>query len=157
MKKQPSAFFCFKIDEQSLAIPLLTVETVIMATAVIEVPESPPAIHGIIDFHGEILPVINLRYRLKLPLFPIRVSDIFIIAETAKRKIAVVADSAKGVIVPVETDLVSAVDVDPGFKSEGMIRGDDGIFMIYDIEQFLSDVDVTAMQTAMEKQSQDNK
>jgi purine-binding chemotaxis protein CheW len=157
MKKQPAEFFCFNIDNQSFAIPLLTVERVLMATEVLEVPESPSVIHGIIDYLGMIIPVINLRYRLKLSLFPVRISDIFIIAETTKRKIAMVADSANGVIVPVETDLVSAEDVDSGFKSEGMIRRDDGILLIYDIEKFLSEEDEIQIQIAIDKQSQDNK
>ena len=157
MKNQHTEFFCFKIDNQSLAIPLLTVERVLMATEVLEVPESPPVIHGIIDFHGLIIPVINLRHRLKLPLFPIRISDIFIIVETSKRKMALVADSANDVIVHVETDLVRAEDVDPGFKSEGMLRRDDGIVLIYDIEKFLSEQEEAVVQIAIDKLSQDNK
>lgn len=157
MNNQPAAFFCFNIDQQSLAIPLLAVEKVLMAAAVTEVPESPPVIHGIIDYQGMIIPVINLRYRLKLPLFPVRINDIFIIAETSVRKVAMVADSANGVIVPAHTDLVNADDVDRGFKSEGMIRRDDGIVLIYDIEQFLSEQDEFELQAAIAKHSQNNR
>lgn len=142
--------FCFTIEKHLFAIPVNTVDQVLMAVAVTPVPNSPPVIYGVIDYHGVVVPVINLRFRLKLPAQPVRVNDVFIIAETSKRTIALVADEGNEVIVADSTDRVSAIDLDTGFGSAGFFRRDDGIIVIYDVEKFLTDKEEIELQTAIE-------
>ncbi len=145
--------FCFKLDNKQIAIPLANVDQVLMAMAVLPVPDSPPLIYGLIDYHGKIIPVINLRYKLKLPEQPIRSSDVFVIADTALRKIAIVADEAKGVIVPATKDLAAAADIGSGLNAEGFLRCDDGIIIIYDLEKFLSEEDNIYLNQIIENQT----
>jgi purine-binding chemotaxis protein CheW len=141
MENQPAEIFCFTIENQQFAIPLTCVDQVLMAVAVSPVPNSSELLHGLIDYHGTLVAVINLRFRLKLPLKPIRISNRFIIANTSKRKIALVADEVYGVIVPEIKDLISADDLDTDLEATGILRRDDGIILIYDIEGFLSNQD----------------
>jgi purine-binding chemotaxis protein CheW len=144
--------FCFKLDNKQIAIPLANVDQVLMAVEVLPVPDSPQLIYGLIDYHGKIIPVVNLRHKLQLPEQPIRSSDVFVIADTAIRKIALVADEAKGVVVPVIKDLAAAGDIGYGLNVEGFLRCDDGIIMIYDIEKFLSEDDEIYLNQVIENQ-----
>lgn len=156
MKHQSEKLFCFTIEKQQFAIPLDTVDLLLLATAVIPVPNSPAAIHGVINYHGVIVPVINLRHKLNLPGQPIRACDMFILADSSKRKIALVADSVTGVIVPELNDLATAVDIDPGFGAAGFLRREDGIVLIYDLESFLSGEEYLDLMDAMEQRTSDN-
>ncbi len=152
MVNKSAEIFCFTIGTNQFAIPLSTVDRVISAVAVSPVPNAPPVIHGIFDYHGMLVPVINLRQRLKMTDYPVRINDIFILADTAKRKIALVADYANGLVNVVTKDLICASDLDPGFEAKGILRRDDGIILIYDIEQFLAEQDEIDLQEALDKQ-----
>ena len=126
-----------------------------MAVEVSPVPNAPQVIHGLIDYHGMVVPVINLRCRLQLPEQPIRRNDIFIIADTSIRKIALVADAAKDVISIPGIDRVSSARVDPGIEAGGILRLDDGIILIYDIEKFLSGKEEKELQEAITMQNKE--
>ena len=152
MKNQHAEIFCFSIENRHFAIPLEAVGQVLMATAVLPVPNAPPFIHGLIDYHGLVVPVINLRSRLKLPQQPVRVHDIFIIACTSNRTIALVADEAIGVVTPDTKDLVFETGFVSDFEASGFLRRDDGIILIYDIEKFLSREEDIEVQAAIDDQ-----
>jgi len=148
---------CFTIENRQFAIPVPVVDTVIRAVAVLPVPNAPEVIHGIFDFHGLVLPVINLRHRLNLPDQPVRPTDVFIIADTNKRKLALVADRADGIVSSKVSQVADALDIDPAFESEAILLRDDGIVLIYDIEKFLSASDEMQWNQALEKQYEKNK
>lgn len=153
MRNQPSDVFRFTIEEIHLAIPLSTVDRVIRSVSVATVPNAPAVIHGIIDYYGLLVPVINLRYRLKLQNLPVRAGDIFILADTPLRKLALVADTAEGVVAPLANDMVTAASLDKGFEADGMLRRDDGIILIYDLEKFLSPEEERELDIALVNQT----
>ncbi len=148
-------FFCFTIENRRFAIPVSVVDTVIMAVTVLPVPNAPQVIYGVFDFHGVVLPVINLRQRLNLPDQPVRISDVFIVADTKKRKLALVADRAVGIITPTAMELIHATDIDQGFESDTILHLEDGMVLIYDIEKFLSAHDEIELNQALEKHNED--
>ncbi|MEI7499865.1 MAG: chemotaxis protein CheW [Bacteroidota bacterium] len=149
MVNQHIEIFCFTIDGIQFAVPLSTVDRVIRAVAVSPVPNAPKVIYGIFDYQGRVVAAINLRHRLKLPEQPIAIDHVFILAETQKRKLALVADRADGIVVPSSKDLINASDLDSGFEADGILRRDDGIILIYDIEKFLSASEEIELQDAI--------
>ena len=157
MADQTSDIFCFRIDNLQLAIPFSTVDRVLRAVEITQVPNSPSLIYGIFDYHGKVVAAINLRHRLKLPSQPVRIHDVFIIAKTRNREIALVADRAEGIIHPQARDLSDAADLDAGFEAGGILRRDDGIILIYDIEKFLSAQDDLELQQVIQTNDQETK
>ncbi len=55
----------FQMAGETYALEIKQVEGIINMLAIARVPKSPPHIEGVINLRGEILPVINLRRRLK--------------------------------------------------------------------------------------------
>lgn len=151
MKTKNREIFCFTIDHQQLAIPLANVVRVVMACEVSTVPNAPPVIHGIINLHGTVVPVINVRQRLKMKLQPIHPQDLFIIADTRERRIALVADKVSGLRMAAEKETVTGRDVDKGFDAAGIFMSDDGLILIYDLELFLSAEEEIALMEEIEK------
>jgi purine-binding chemotaxis protein CheW len=130
-------YLCFSVDTVKLGIPLKYIDRVINAVAVCPLPNSPSTIHGLIDFYGTLVPVINLRNRLKLNELAINPNQIFVVVNTSVRKLILVADSVQGLMSLQTTDIVPAKSFDQDLESMDIYRSDNGIILIYDTEKFL--------------------
>ncbi len=130
-------YLCFSVDTIKLGIPLKYVDRVINAVAVCLLPNSPSTIHGLIDFYGTLVPVINLRKRLNLNELAINPDQIFVVVNTSVRKLVLVADSVHGLMSLQTSEIVPAKSFDQDLESMDIYRSDNGIILIYDTEKFL--------------------
>lgn len=128
----------FRLEQQRFAIDSESVCNIIRALAVTEVPEAPSYLYGVMNLHGEILPVINLRNRLNFPELPIRVEDHFLICHSSKRKLVLVVDEVYGVETLSEVNFISTEKINPGLKISRMTKDEQGIILIYDLEELLN-------------------
>lgn len=141
--------FCFNVDDHRYAFPLISVDRIIQAVAVHAVPNEPPLLYGLFDYFGMLVPVINFRYRLNLPTYPIRAGDYFLIVDTPVRKLALVIEDVGEVIRVSATDLFPSSFIE-GDHVSGIIRRDDGIILIYDLEALLSKQEEAIIQELLE-------
>jgi purine-binding chemotaxis protein CheW len=96
--------FTFTAEGRSYALPLDDVEHVLRAVEVRPLPESPYAVRGVIDIHGEVRPVVDVRRRLGLPESPITPETQFIVTSTTPTVVLMV-DEVVGIIdVPEAAD-----------------------------------------------------
>ncbi len=130
--------FCFTISDIRLAIPLTAVVKVIRAVEVTPVPNVPKIFHGLINYHSNIIPVINLRHRFNLVETDIIPEQVFLLTKTNDRTIALVADKAEGVVVSKRENIFSAEFLNQSVEATGLILTTDGIVFIYDIEKFIN-------------------
>lgn len=128
----------FRLDEQRYALPMRGVERILRAAEVTRLPKAPAIMLGVINLDGRVLPVLNIRSRLGLPECEIRPADHFLIAQTVRRTVVLVIDEALGVIERPPGDIVGRAIL-PGLEqTRGVIRLDDGLALIHDLEGFLS-------------------
>lgn len=129
----------FSLDEPRYALYLSTVERVVRAVEITPLPKAPGIVLGVINFQGEIIPVIDIRDRFHLPLRERDLEDQFIIAHTSKRLVVLAVDSVAGVY---EIDTPQIVEVEGAFPYTDYISGiakvDTSIILITDLEKFLS-------------------
>jgi purine-binding chemotaxis protein CheW len=140
----------FIVEDQRYALPLKSIVRIVNATEVTKLPNAPDGVLGIINFQSEIIPVLNLRQRLNLPEREINPTHHFLIALTAKRKVALFIDRPQDVI---EIDQSLLVDSDH-FSSDieqiqGVIKLNDGLVLIYNLEKLLSPGDVLILDEAL--------
>ncbi|MCG3147873.1 MAG: Chemotaxis protein CheW [Verrucomicrobiae bacterium] len=130
----------FALDEQRVALPLSVVERVVRAVEVTPLPIAWTIVLGAINFHGQILPVFNLRRRLRLPDREMELSDHIIIAKTARRLVALVVDAAVGVLACPEKEIVPPEAIVPGIADlvSGVVKQPNGMIFIHDLDRFLS-------------------
>lgn len=127
----------FSLAEQQFALPVQWVEQVVRAVAVTPLPKSPPVVQGIIDFRGEVVPVMDIRQRLDLPPRPMTLSDQIIIARTRGRHIAFCVEAIIGVVEWDGVDFVAAQTLVPGVEFlDGVVRNQDGMILVYDPDAF---------------------
>ncbi|OFY49732.1 MAG: hypothetical protein A2W85_07675 [Bacteroidetes bacterium GWF2_41_31] len=144
MSNQNCTLLCFFLADRRFAIPLTNVESVIRAVAVSSVPDANEFFHGVFDFHGEIMPVLNLRKRFGLPSKPIEINDRFIIVSSNVGMFAMVVDEVEEIRKPPEEDIscvdvsLSSPDRSNDLKKLPFLSNEDGVIAIYDVKILLN-------------------
>lgn len=132
-------FVVFQVGGQRYALQLSCVERVIHAVEIAALPKAPAIVLGVINVHGEIVPVVNIRRRFNLPERDLALSDRFMICRTSKRRLALIADSVANVAEYSSETIVAAETILPGMEYiEGVAKLPDGLILIHDLEKFLS-------------------
>lgn len=142
----------FRLDQQRYAVPLVAIERVVRAVEVTPLPKAPAIVLGLIDMHGQVLPVLNVRRRFRLPNREIRPADWFLLAHTSRRMVALVVDASDGVIEASDADIIESARISPGVEGfPGVIRLPDGLVLVHDLEKFLSLDEARALDEALEE------
>ncbi len=135
-------FFLFSIEERHFALKLEGVERAYPAVAVTPLSDGPDLVLGIINLHGRIIPVVDLRRRLGYPNRPVRLDDSLVIAHTAHathRHIAFFADKVEGIVEGQEGAVIEADEVVPGLEYvQGVMQIGDNLVLIHDLDRLLS-------------------
>lgn len=142
----------FKLDEQQYALHLEAVERIVSAAAITPLPKAPDIVLGILDIHGEIVPVINVRKRFRKAEKELHPSDQFIIARARSLKVALVVDAAHGVVDWTGSSNIAPDEILSGMEYvAGVTRTDEGLVLIHDLDKFLSPGEEQLLLEAMER------
>jgi len=142
----------FTLDEQRYALHLSAVERVVRVIEITPLPKVPEIVLGVINMHGRIIPVVDTRKRFRLRECEIGLSDQLIIANTDTRPVALIVDSVTGVTEQSKDRIVQAEKIVPGTEYvEGVLKLDDGMVLIHDLDGFLSLKEEKALERAMRR------
>lgn len=129
----------FSLDNRRFALPVSSMERVFPVVEVTPLPDAPDIVTGIVNIHGSIIPVFNIRRRFHLPETDVNLTNKLIIAHTTSRSVGIVVDAVSNVMEYTEKDIVNADKIIPGMEYiNGLIKLDDGMILIHDIDKFLS-------------------
>jgi len=146
----PLSLVVFSLDEQRYALRLASVERAVRMVEITSLPRAPEIVLGVIDAQGEIMPVLDIRRRFRLPERQPGIADQLIMARTATRCVALVADAVVDVITLPADELVEPASILSQLDCvEGVARLDDGLVFIHDLDAFLSLEEEQALTTAL--------
>jgi purine-binding chemotaxis protein CheW len=129
----------FALEDQRYALHLSAVKRIVRAVEMTPLPKAPEIVIGVINIQGRIIPVFNIRRRFHLPEREIELSDQLIIANTARRTVALVVDTVDGVIERLSEEVTPADQVLPRIEYvEGIVKLENGLVLIHDLDKFLS-------------------
>jgi chemotaxis signal transduction protein len=141
--------FGFSLDERLLALPLGVVQRAFFSVEVTLLPGASEIIAGVINYHGTVLPVVDIRVRFGSPKKEILPSDRFVLIRTPKRMLVVIASDVTGVMKP-SVPVTPPGDILPGSRYiTGLTPGEERLILIYDPDAFLSLDEETALETAL--------
>ena len=129
------ALVTFTLDEQRFALPCMGIRQIIPMVEITQIPDAPQDTLGIINLHGQIIPVLNIRARLNLPEKSYDVLDSLLIAQPDGQAFAfIVADPsflslANVQSVRVENPIQGATQVN------GIIKDEEGLIKLLDMHQ----------------------
>jgi purine-binding chemotaxis protein CheW len=135
----PNQLLAFVLGEQQYALPLTTVQRVVRMVEVTPLPSAPEVVLGVIDFQGNIIPVMSMRKRFGMSDPESSLSDQLIVAAAGARRVALVVNSVIGVVERMSEEIMDTENIMPGTRYvEGMTRLEDGILFIHDLDRLLS-------------------
>lgn len=144
-------FVVFVLDGQRYGLHPSAVERVVHAVNITPLPKAPDIILGVVNIQGRLIPAINVRRRLGLPEREIALTDRFLVAHTARRPVALVADAVLDVVESAAQSLVPPHDILPMIEClEGVVKLKDGLVLIYDLGIFLSLEEEDSLDRALE-------
>lgn len=129
----------FSLDEQ-YGIPINQVQEIIRVGSITRIPNSPPHMEGVINLRGRILPVLNLRRRLKLPETDITKKSRIVVTEINGKDIGLLVDAVLQVIKVSSEHIDNApeevLDIDSDYIT-GVCRLSKGLVILLDMERLL--------------------
>lgn len=136
---EPNQLAVFVLGDRRYALHLSAVERVVRMVDITPLPEAPSIVLGVVNVRGQVIPVVNVRRRFRLPEREIALTDQLVVARTARRLVALVADAVTDVIACPERDLIAAAHILPevGYV-QGVVKLKDGLVLIHDLDRFLS-------------------
>lgn len=140
----------FTLDVHRYALNLAAVERVVRAVEFVNLPNAPAIVLGVINVHGRIIPLFDVRSRFGLPVRGLALSDQIIIALAGRRNVALVADSVQGVSGYSDESMIPTADILPGNRLiRGVVALPDGLVLIHDLDAFLSPEEQRTLDEAM--------
>jgi len=132
----------FKIGSEEFGVDILNVQEINKMVQITKVPNSPEFVEGVINLRGRVIPIIDLRTRLKLPKIEHNKDTRIIVVEIAAKTIGFIVDSVQEVLrVPMSIteappEIVTGIDSD-FIRSVGKLE--DRLLILIDLEKILSD------------------
>lgn len=132
----------FKIGDEEFGVDILNVQEINKMVTITKVPNSPEFVEGVINLRGRVIPIIDLRTRLKLERKTHDKDTRIIVVEISGKTIGFIVDSVQEVlripanITEAPPELVSGVDSE-FIRSVGKLE--DRLIILIDLEKVLSD------------------
>ncbi len=134
----------------------VSVEKVLRVSQIVEItpiPQAPSSILGIINFMGQVVPVVDLRKRLNLSEKPLSLTDYLIIVQTAHQTVGFTAESIIGLIPAYHENDVPLKDILQNSPViERVIKENDRFILIIDSEKLLNRQEVQKVQKLVDTQ-----
>jgi purine-binding chemotaxis protein CheW len=129
----------FGLESQRYALNLSVVERVLPMAEVSPLPEAPAITLGVINLHGQVIPVLDIRRRFGLPVRDYGLNTHLLVARATRRTLALPVDEVLGVkeIAVVDVTLPETVLSGIG-RVEGIVTLPDGLLFIHNLDTFLS-------------------
>lgn len=133
-----------EVDGARVGVPVERLRGITHAVEVTALAAAPAVVEGVVDYHGELAAVIDLRRRLGHPSRA-GFGDHFVFAQGAARLVALRADRA----LDVAEVAVEAVPPPGDPHLAGVARLPDGLLLIGDLDTFLSAAEQTQLDQAL--------
>jgi purine-binding chemotaxis protein CheW len=144
-----SDILAFEVAEQRHGVLLTHVIEVLRAVAVTKLLKAPPAVEGIVNLRGTIVPVLEIRTRFNLPQKTAEPADLMIVVRASRRHAILRVDQIIGII---SAGIGIFDNSKAGAQSsghKGTVKLPDGLLLVYDLDTFLFDTDAEIFDMAL--------
>ena len=144
-------FLTFTLGAEEYGVDILKVQEIRGYDAVTRIPDTPDFIKGVVNLRGAIVPVIDLRLKLRLSSAEYNSFTVMIVLNISRRVVGIVVDSVSDVIQLAAGQMHAAPEfggqVDTRFIS-GLGTVDERMLILLDIEKLLSSQDMALLPAA---------
>lgn len=143
-----------QIDNNKISFYVRDVDRVLNAVEITELPEGPDILLGVINFHGDILPVLDIRRKFSLPVKEVEPEDKIIILKSQSRRFAVHVDRVLETISVPDNMIKSLNSSWPELNYKSRIFDTAGdLVIIHDTGDFFLSIDIYEFDEILRKLS----
>jgi purine-binding chemotaxis protein CheW len=109
------AYLTFSLHREEFGVPILRSREIVRVGEITRIPEAPPHVRGVLNLRGRVVPIVELRTRLGLPIAPLTPRSRVIVVEAHGRLFGLLVDGASRIakiptctIKPAPTEALSA-------------------------------------------------
>ncbi len=158
------SFLSFHLKNESFALGVNRVLEIIEVSdeqSITYLPKSPETIEGVVNFRGQVIPVVNMR--LKFDMEAHTTSDKYVIMvlnlniNGTEQVIGAMADKVVDVLEIAEEDIQDVPEVGQGINSEfiqGLVHRDKQFIMLLDIEKAINSEEIIQLKDSLEEEEE---
>ncbi|MBN1956419.1 MAG: chemotaxis protein CheW [Anaerolineae bacterium] len=148
----------FEAGGQQYGLPLENVLQIVGMVSITRLPKSPPIVAGVVDFHGQVIPIVDIHWRLGQAAPPYTLRTPIIVGHLNNRTMGIVVDQVGGVQHLTSEQIKGTGEV---FDSEtvlqvhhllGFARLGNALLLLLDPDTFLSSAEEESMDAALSDQ-----
>jgi purine-binding chemotaxis protein CheW len=131
----------FSIDELLFGLKILNIQEIIRFTEITPIPNSPSFVEGVVNLRGRVIPVIDLRKKMSLPLKEPSNTSRIIISEIGSTTVGFIVDSVNEVMYISADIMEKPPDLALSINSEfikSIAKLDDSLLIMLDLENVLT-------------------
>lgn len=129
----------FLLDGLRYGVPLELTRRATPMLAVSHLPDAPDIAIGVINLHGQVIPVLDIRRRFGLPPRAYGPEAHLLVVQTPQRTVAFPVDEVVGVEQYSFDQLTPSNHILPGLSQvAGVLTLEDDLLFVHDVDAFLS-------------------
>ena len=147
-----SQIVTFRLTEDLFAADIFSVERVLRFQAPTAVPNLPAWVEGVIEYHGRVVPVIDLRKRFELPEREAAAETRILVFNSGGEWIAAVVDAVLEVAAVTDAELAPPPPLFRGLAGEylrGIARRNGRLVIFLDVARLLSTTERLVLQRSV--------
>ncbi len=150
---QRGMFMTFQIADECYGIAITYVQEIVGIQSITAVPETEDYIRGLINIRGKIIPVIDVRVRLKQPPREYTDRTCIIVTGVKSTVVGLIVDEIAGVITVDEKEIILPPSLSQSTAANskyvfGLARVDNEVKLLLNPEKLIRDEDVETFEDA---------
>jgi purine-binding chemotaxis protein CheW len=139
----------FNIGKERFGLDIMNVDAVIEHEETTKLPNASDYFEGVINYRNEeVLPIINLRRKFKMPDFEDKTLAKVIVLKINQRRVGIMVDDVKNVR-SIDPNLINEKPNIGGMRGAAFISGiarlEDGMLVILDIDKLITEEEKIAI------------
>jgi len=139
----------FKLGKEEFGVDILKVQEINRMLEITEMPNSPDFVEGIVNLRGRIIPVIDLKKRLNLPIKEHDNSTRIIVVELGGKTVGFIVDEVSEVL-RIESNITEPPpEMVTGIDSEyitAVAKMEDRLLILLDLNKVLTQKEKTVLE-----------
>jgi purine-binding chemotaxis protein CheW len=128
----------FVVGDVRYAVDILRVKEIINPLPMVALPHAPPAVVGVADHRGSVVPVVDLRRRFNLPVMGATRRTKWVVVDVESRSVGLVVDGVTDVFGagPADQREVPALGVGDAARGIAAVyKHDGGLVFVLDVDR----------------------
>jgi purine-binding chemotaxis protein CheW len=98
VREPEESWVTFLLAGEIFALPVTHIREIVLVPPIARIPHAPSWVRGVTNIHGSVIPVVDLRMRILLPISAVAERSRLLVAESHRRTIALLVDEVRQLV-----------------------------------------------------------